>query len=195
MCRPASLALFSLWITLSISVNSSAQPADLIGNVYGRATTTLNGAWHAIVDPFETGFYNYRWEPHGDEGFFANRKPASRSDLIEYDFDTSDLLEVPGDWNSQRADLFLYEGTVWYKQDFDYDLAEGRRLYVYFGAANYEAKVWLNGEYLGFHVGGFTPFQFEITDHVRPTGNFLIVKVDNKRLREGVPTVNTDWWN
>ncbi|MBT8400212.1 MAG: beta-glucuronidase, partial [Rhodothermia bacterium] len=95
----------------------------------------------------------------------------------------------------QRADLFLYEGTVWYKQDFDYDLAEGRRLFVYFGAANYEAKVWLNGEYLGAHVGGFTPFQFEITDLLRTSGNFLIVKVDNKRLRDGVPTVNTDWWN
>ncbi len=187
--------LICLWTWLSFSTETRGQTVDLIGNVYGRATTTLNGAWHVIVDPFENGYYNYRWEPHTDGGFFTNQKPSVRSDLIEYDFDTSDLLEVPGDWNSQRADLFLYEGTVWYKQDFDYDLRDGRRLFVYFGAANYEAKVWLNGKYLGDHVGGFTPFQFEITEHVRATDNFLIVKVDNKRLREGVPTLNTDWWN
>jgi beta-glucuronidase len=66
---------------------------------------------------------------------------------------------------------------------------------VQFGAANYDARVYLNGKELGSHVGGFTPFAFEITDPLRPTSNDLVVKVDNKRHREGVPTVNTDWWN
>src|SRR5206468_6253432 len=39
------------------------------------------------------------------------------------------------------------------------------------------------------------PFNFEITNLVRPTGNFLIVKVDNQRRRDAVPTLITDWWN
>ena len=60
---------------------------------------------------------------------------------------------------------------------------------------NYDAIVYINGEKLGEHVGGFTPFNFEITDKVKDGENFIIVKVDNKRLPEGVPTVNTDWWN
>jgi beta-glucuronidase len=55
--------------------------------------------------------------------------------------------------------------------------------------------VFLNGTKLGEHVGGFTPFQFEITGLVRDKGNFLIVKVDNQRQREAVPTLMTDWWN
>src|SRR5690606_15593867 len=71
----------------------------------------------------------------------------------------------------------------------------GNRVFIYFGAANYEADVYLNGKKLGRHTGGFTPFNFEVTDLLDGTGNFLVLKVDNKRKQEGVPTLNTDWWN
>jgi beta-glucuronidase len=104
-------------------------------------------------------------------------------------------MNVPGDWNTQREKLFLYEGTVWYKKSFDYRLPKGKRLFVHFGAVNYRAIVYLNGKRLGEHEGGFTPFNFDITEAVKPAGNFLVVKVDNKRSREYVPTLNTDWWN
>src|ERR1039457_2439776 len=67
----------------------------------------------------------------------------------------------PGDWNTQRPDLMLYEGTVWYKRDFDCTVQPGHRIFVWFGAANYRAMVFLNGVKIGEHEGGFTPFQFE----------------------------------
>ncbi len=171
-----------------------AQQTELITNVAGRTTTTLNGAWQSIVDPFESGFYDYRYQPRED-GFFMARKPRDKSDLVEYDFDASPLLQVPGDWNSQDERLFFYEGSVWYRKVFDYQLPPGARLFVHFGAANYEAHVYLNGTKLGTHEGGFTPFNFEITEQVRAEGNSLVVKVDNKRRLDAVPTVNTDWWN
>jgi beta-glucuronidase len=53
----------------------------------------------------------------------------------------------------------------------------------------------LNGEALGQHEGGFTPFDFEVTDRLRPEGNFLVLRVSNVRGRDLVPTANTDWWN
>ena len=170
--------------------------ADLVTNVQGRQTTTLNGAWRTIMDPYETGYYDYRYEPQADGGYAANRTARAPGDLVEYQFDASPILYVPGDWNSQREELRWYEGTVWYERDFDYDLPPGRRLFVHVGAANYEAIAWLGGEKLGEHEGGFTPFQFEITDLVRADStNDLVVKVDNQRRREAVPTINTDWWN
>ena len=150
--------------------------------------------WQAIVDPYESGFYNYRYQP-SDNGYFKNAKPKTKSDLIEYDFDRSGSLKVPGDWNTQSDQLFFYEGTIWYKKSFDYQRKPNTRLFVYFGAANYLADVYLNGEKVGQHEGGFTPFNFEITKLVRDTGNFLVVKVDNKRRRDAVPTLMTDWWN
>ena len=171
-----------------------AQEIPLITNVAGRSTTSLDGAWQSIVDPYENGYYDYRYQPRAD-GYFLAEKPRDKSDLVEYDFDTSPLLRVPGDWNSQDQRLFFYEGTVWYRKVFDYRLAPGARLFVRFDAANYEARVYLNGTLLGSHEGGFTPFNFEITRLVKPAGNSLVVKVDNKRRLDAVPTVNTDWWN
>ena len=186
---------FILIISLLALVSSvRAQQVDLIQNPEGHKTTSLNGQWQTIVDPYESGFYNYRYQP-SDNGYFKNTKPKSKSDLIEYDFDSSESLKVPGDWNTQTDQLFFYEGTIWYKKSFDYQRKANTRLFIYFGAANYLADVYLNGEKIGQHEGGFTPFNFEITKLVRDTGNFLIVKVDNKRRRDAVPTLMTDWWN
>lgn len=167
----------------------------LIQNVTARTTQSLNGDYRYIVDPYENGYYDYRREPHRIEGYFQNKKPSSKSDRVEYDFDRSDTLAVPGDWNSQRSELFWYEGTIWYKRDFEYTLAPGRRAFVHVGAANYDAKLWLNGKFIGEHVGGFTPFDLEVTSLLTAGTNFLVVKVDNSRRREAVPTSNTDWWN
>ncbi|HEY0377885.1 MAG TPA: glycoside hydrolase family 2 TIM barrel-domain containing protein [Pyrinomonadaceae bacterium] len=171
-----------------------AQVAALIQNVQARKTTSLDGLWRIIIDPYENGYYDYRFE-ESQNGYFKNARPANEGDLVEYDFDTSDTLKVPGDWNSQAERFLFYEGTVWYKKSFDYRKTPGARLFVHFGAANYVADVYLNGEKLGRHEGGFTPFNFEVTDRVRERDNFLIVKVDNKRRRDAVPTLNTDWWN
>ncbi|UOB19312.1 glycoside hydrolase family 2 protein [Abyssalbus ytuae] len=175
---------------------------ELIINVYNRESTSLNGTWNYIADLYENGYYNYRYEAFDQKenldrnAYFSNSKPTGKSDRIEYDFDKSKTLNVPGDWNSQDDKLFYYEGTVWYKKSFNYKKTnKDNKVFVYFGAANYKAEVYLNGKKLGTHVGGFTPFNFEITNLLEEKDNFLIVKVDNKRIKEGVPTLNTDWWN
>ena len=175
---------------------------EIMVNAFNREATVLNGYWNYIVDPYENGFYNYRYEPFenqnnpGNGAFFTNAKRKNKSDLVEYDFDKMDSLKVPGDWNSQKENLFYYEGTIWYKKSFDYvKKASGNRVFLYFGASNYETDVYLNGNKLGKHVGGFTPFQFEVTHLLEEKQNFIVVKVDNKRKKDAVPTLNTDWWN
>jgi len=175
---------------------------DLLINTYNRTSTSLNGQWKYIVDPYENGFYNYRLEPFENQedpgfgAFFINAKLTNKTDLIEYNFDESDDIEVPGDWNTQKKNLFYYEGSVWYKKSFDYKkITNENRVFVYFEAINYKADVYLNGKKIGTHIGGFTPFNFDITDLLQERDNFLILKVDNKRIKDGVPTLNTDWWN
>jgi beta-glucuronidase len=181
-------------VALAVLGSSIVAGAATIGNVAGRKTTSLDGPWRSIVDLYGTGYYDYRQQPKSN-GFFMDVKPRSEGDLVEYDFDTSPTLNVPGDWNTQRESLLYYEGIVWYRRTFDDPRAGKTRLFVRFGAANYEARVWLNGQLLGSHEGGFTPFDFEITDKVKATGNSLVGLVDNTRKRERVPTVDTDWWN
>lgn len=188
--------LASLLVTLVVAVRTTAQIAPLVANIDARSTTNLNGQWQVIVDPFDVGYVDYRaQELKNNNAFYKNYKPQSKSELVEYNFDTSGHLNVPGDWNTQRDSLLFYEGSVWYKRSFDYPKGAKRRVFVHFGAANYLANVYLNGEALGRHTGGFTPFDFEVTDKVRAEGNFLVVRVNNTRGKNEVPTVNTDWWN
>ncbi|HET7812598.1 MAG TPA: glycoside hydrolase family 2 TIM barrel-domain containing protein [Steroidobacteraceae bacterium] len=191
----------SLPIVAALSFASFASAAPTMQNVYARTGHTLDGKWHVIVDPYENGAYNYRRDPldaapNPTSGYFLDRKPRDRTDLVEYDFDASPTLMVPGDWNSQDDKLFWYEGTVWYRTRFDFAPSPGmQRQFLHFGAANYQADVYLNGAKLGRHVGGFTPFEFEVTGRLKPAGNSVVVKVDNTRHLDAVPTVNTDWWN
>jgi beta-glucuronidase len=175
---------------------AAAQGAPLLANINARRTTSLDGQWQAIVDPYDVGSLDYRAQPlNNNHAFFKNYKPQSASELIEYDFDTSGQLQVPGDWNTQRQSLLFYEGSVWYKRAFDYAKSPKNRLFLHFGACNYLAAVYLNGEELGKHEGGFTPFDFEITDRVRAQNNFLVLRINNVRARDQVPTIYTDWWN
>jgi len=174
--------------------NTVVYGTELVQNTEARKFLSLNGEWHIIIDPYENGFYSYRYKERND-GYFRNDKAKNPSDLVEYDFSKSPTLTVPGDWNSQQERLFLYEGTVWYYRDFNLDKKEDKRYLVHFGAVNYRAVVYVNGEKVGEHEGGFTPFQFDVTDNVRNGDNFVVVKADNRRERDQVPTVNTDWWN
>ena len=181
-----------LWC-LSLAA-ATAKEVPQIGNVLARETISLNGAWNYIIDVQEEGYYDYRMNPT-NSGFFRNAKPQRPEDLIEYDFDKAPTMQVPGDWNTQDERLFFYEGTVWLKRSFDYHQQAGRHTLLYFGAVNYDTHVYVNGKKAGHHVGGFTPFNYDVTEMLRDGENTVIVKVDNKRHAEDVPTQIFDWWN
>ena len=171
-----------------------------IQNIYGRTHQSLNGRWSYIIDPYETGYYDYRRKPFdasesGKGGFYDDRKPKDKTDWVEYDYDRAPTMKVPGDWNSQAEKLQLYEGTIWLRQVFQADPKPGRHYVLSFGAVNYEAHVYLNGKKLGMHKGGFTPFQFEVSGKLNKGRNVVVVKADNTRHPDEIPTVNTDWWN
>ena len=190
-----------LLLLMTAITASLAQQVPQVGNILGRQTTSLNGPWHYIVDVQEEGYYDYRMNPTR-WGFFRNAKPQKPEDLIEYDFDKAEEMEIPSDWNTRDERLFFYEGTVWFYKKFnkptpDPSLKGGgkRRTLLYFGAVNYDAHVYVNGNHVGHHVGGFTPFNFDVTDQLKDGENFVIVKVDNKRHAEDVPTQIFDWWN
>ncbi len=194
--------LLRLLPLLLIVLTSQATPSTQVLQAYNRDTISLNGDWQVIVDPYENGFYNYRYKPFDQQknppasAFFTDSKVTSSSQLLEYDFDKADSLEVPGDWNTQSDMLYYYEGSVWYRKKFDAHLEQASdRSFIYFGGINYRADVYLNGKKLGIHVGGFTPFHYEVTDLLKSQGNSLVIKVDNSRHADAVPTLNTDWWN
>lgn len=191
--------LLLLIVVLAGAVCAQAQDS-LITNIGARKALSLNGKWQYIVDPYETGFYDYRYkelaENNGD-AYWNTDVPKNKTEKKEHGYNDKYSLQVPGDWNHQKPEFLFYEGTVWYKKSFDFHAVDAKsQYYLYFGAVNYRADVYLNGKKLGMHIGGFTPFNFAIpASLLKEKGNFLVVKVDNKRGADEVPTLNTDWWN
>ena len=170
------------------------QSPALLVDADHRTSISLDGDWHAVIDPYDNGYYDFRMQPRAD-GYFRNEKPDASGKLVEYDFSKSATLKVPGDWNSQRDSLFFYEGTVWYEKGFHYQRKPNTRTFLRVGAANYVAHVYVNGKKACDHEGGFTPFDCEVTGLVHDGDNFVVIYVNNQRRRDGVPTLNTDWWN
>jgi beta-glucuronidase len=159
-----------------------------------RPSISLDGDWHVIVDPYDNGYYDFRMKERPD-GYFLNEKPGPSQKLVEYDFSKAATLKVPGDWNSQRDSLFFYEGTVWYEKDFTYHPKLHTRTFLHVGAANYISHAWVNGREACDHEGGFNSFDCEVTSLLHAGNNFVVIYVNNRRTRDGVPTLNTDWWN
>ena len=174
------------------SAQETAMP--LIQNVQAYEAMSLNGEWNYIVDVQEEGYYDYRMNPMRN-GFFINAKPKRPEDLIEYDFDKSDVMQIPSDWNTKDERLFFYEGTVWFKKSFQAVPMTDCKTLLYFGAVNYDCHVYVNGKKAGHHIGGFTAFNYDISDLLVEGENTVIVKVDNKRHADAVPTQIFDWWN
>ena len=141
-----------LLAAFGVLLAAAARSETVIGDVFARQTTSLNGKWNVIVDPYDTGYFDYRRQPYDAAakitgGYALDHQAKDKTELVEYNFDTSPTLNVPGDWNSQDDKLFYYEGSVWYRTKFDVQkFAPDHRLFVYFGAANYEADVYLNGK-------------------------------------------------
>ena len=134
-----------------------------------RQTIDLSGFWDSRFDPDRRG-EQARWS----EGFAGGRPIA-----------------VPASWNDQFEDGRDYLGPAWYQTRFD--LPWGwceRRVTLRFGSVNYLADVWLNGVRLGQHEGGHLPFEFDVTPHVRPEGNVLVVRVEGELAPDRVPPGN-----
>lgn len=181
-----TLTKFAITFALSFLAVTGVRAQDLIANVYGREMQSLNGKWDAVVDLYDQGRKNK---------IYLNRKPEGKTDFYEYAFENGLRLDVPSDWNSQTPELKYYEGTVWYARRFDAPRQDGQRLFLHFGAVSYRCRVYLNGEEIGSHEGGFTPFRIEVTGRLKPADNFLAVEANNTRTPDAIPAMAFDWWN
>jgi beta-galactosidase len=137
----------------------------------------------AASDARERQLLDANWKFHeGDES------GAARADFDDGDWST---VNLPHDWSINgafRADApsggsggYLPTGVGWYRRTFDIpDSWRDQIVTIDFEGVYHRCEVWLNGQSLGRHAYGYTPFRFELTPHLKfGEPNVLAVRVDN----------------
>ncbi|WP_242155609.1 glycoside hydrolase family 2 protein [Aestuariivivens sediminis] len=99
------------------------------------------------------------------------------------DVDFEQTITVPFPWGSEASGVKDEADIAWYKRDITVNASwKGKRTFVVIGASDWETTVWLDGQKIGSHQGGYTPFSFEITDVVTyGKTQRLVVRVDDVR--------------
>ncbi|MEM6327838.1 MAG: glycoside hydrolase family 2 TIM barrel-domain containing protein [Bacteroidota bacterium] len=137
-----------------------------------RLALDLGGLWRLVPDPEDTLGPDAPW----------------RDDALAF--------AVPGSWNSQLAEaeangvrLATYVGACWIGRDvFVPEGADGKRVFVYAGSADYRADVFWDGTRVGESQAAFLPFWAEVTDHVTPGQTHrLALRVDNRATADTIP--------
>ena len=122
----------------------------------------LNGMWEFRFDQEDRGVAEEWW----------------RSDTK---FDREILVPFP--WGSHLSGVGDEADIGWYRRQISFDRQwEGRRIFLTVGASDWETSVWMDGNFLGKHRGGYVPFSFEITDLVQSgDSHSLVIRVDDMR--------------
>lgn len=162
----------------------------LINSPFARQHERLDGTWRVIVDQLDIGFASAL-----TGGVGLGTDDPGPSEVREYSFVGGHEVQVPGDWNTQIEELFWYRGICWYQRRFEYRHTAGTRSLLYFGGANLAADVFVNGQMLMQHRGGFTPFNADATDVLVDGENVITVRVNSMSASGDVPTERNDWMN
>ena len=147
----------------------------------------LNGEWRFAYDDDNTGLRD-RWYEH----------PEQFSQIITVPYPPESPLSGIG----ERG----YHATLWYARQFSVDeAASGERQLLNFGAVDFEASVWVDGQLAGTHTGGHTPFQFDITDLLRNDAelHWIVVRAHDdphdleqpRGKQEWLPELHVIWYH
>lgn len=146
--------------------------------------TDLSGPWRFTFDDADEGLAAGWHSPHRDT------TPFDREILVPFP------PESPASGIADTA----HHRVSWYSRSFDASdlhaagFGTGRRLHLHFGAVDYRCRVWVDGQQVGDHEGGHTPFGFDITDALAGTDRHtIVVRVEDDPHDIGQPRGKQDW--
>lgn len=167
--------LYGLFTLLFIACSAFAQ------QITDNRKLTLDGTWEIIFD-------------HKNEG----RESLWFNDSIFEKQPSKQQLNAPACWELIEQD---YEGVTFYRHKFEVPATwEGKVIRLQFDAVNYLSEVWLNDAVVGYHEGGFTPFEFRVDELIKPGKTNVIslravgpIILSNKEV-DGVKPLETPQW-
>jgi hypothetical protein len=103
--------------------------------------------------------------------------------LLNGDFRFANKIMVPFPWGSKLSGVDNEGDIGWYRREVVIDQSwSDKRVFLTIGASDWETSVWIDGEKLGTHQGGYTPFSFELTNFIdTEERHSILIKVDDAR--------------
>lgn len=193
-----AIAADSVFTTLPLA---TVDTAPLLVSADMREGVDLSGEWNWSIDPYRSGIAGFHGEaPNRTEQRWLDidvRKALAQDnrELFEFDLDHDRKVRLPGSWLAASPETRHYQGLVWYRRHFDSPQSRKGRYFLRFGASNYATVVFVNGQPVGRHEGGFTPFAFDVTRLLRDGDNQITIGVDSAATAATVPPPVTDWEN
>ena len=134
-----------------------------------QAWQSLNGAWDFASDPDDVGLAN-DWQMPGSHTW-------------------TDTIQVPFPWESRGSGVERHWLPVgWYRRQVQCPLEwDSQRTFLIIGAAHYVASVWVNGQAVGTHTGGYLPFALDITDALEGDRAEIVVRVEAPLDKRFIP--------
>jgi len=122
----------------------------------------LNGQWDFAFDSLDIGL---------------------NQDWASGEIDFNQIIQVPFPWGSNLSGVSDDADIGWYKRNINVSSEwRGKRVFIIIQASDWETHVWLDGKLLGSHQGGYVPFEFELTDHLKYDQDMkLVIRADDAR--------------
>lgn len=146
---------------------------------------SLNGVWKFNPDPYMRCRQQNWWLGEGGKNAFF---PC-------FNYDGLWDINVPATWKKEFEKLEWYDGHVNYVLDFECEnIPENHEAFLCFDQVIYHCDVYLNGQNVGSHQWGYSPFQLNVTGLLGKK-NRLFVLVENFMKEDRVPGIRCDWNN
>ena len=172
-------------IGIGIAIMTTAWTLASVERVHPRpdferkAWQSLNGSWEFQFDPDEKGLAEH-WQ--------TREQPFEMTICVPFGWESQlsgiqdFLLRSRGALRGKVHQRTDYKGVAWYRREFGLPREwQGKRIWLCFGAVDWKAQVWVNGQAVGEHEGGYSEFRLDITPHARfDRPNHLVVRVEDR---------------
>lgn len=165
-----------------------------------RPVISLNGTWKKQRVTANDALTLIKRTPEAIAALETESDGRYQTDYDDSAWETKTLPGVENTLNGYETVPEYYEDGVWYRKSFFVEESlKVKKAVLKFLAVNYVGDVWINGTYVGYHEGGYTPFAFNVTSFLNfGAENKLAVRVDNPAWgtrNDIVPYGKVDWFN
>ncbi|HEX7903928.1 MAG TPA: glycoside hydrolase family 2 TIM barrel-domain containing protein [Chitinophagaceae bacterium] len=185
--------IFSIVVVFCVFTTSAQQKSYNVNNNV-RITVSVNEGWKFQYFPAEEAINDGFEKINFDDNKWTEVAAPHTWSTYETTKEVHPFIRNP----SPKDNPYWWNGWGWYRRNIEIDKSfGGKKVIIEFDGVQKYCKLWLNGQLVGEHKGGFASFYFDLTKFIQPgKKNILAVAVNNQqRDRFSIPPMDAGNWD